>query len=193
MLKFTSVIIIFSFIFLFFNYTSTYSTLIPIQKNMKNKTFSQSKEKQPDIKSDKPSNTDSFRYKFQIETRFADFDMMGHVNNVTYFTYLEIARTKYWSHAISWDWEKTGVVVAQASMDYINPIFIKDKISIYVRTSRIGNSSFDLDYIIVKHLGDTEQICSRGKTVCVAFDYATQKAISIPEAEKNQMIQYEQL
>ncbi|WP_449435995.1 hotdog domain-containing protein [Pedobacter steynii] len=36
--------------------------------------------------------------------------------------------------------EKTGVVIAHASLEYIVPIFLEDKISIYVRTSRIGKA-----------------------------------------------------
>ncbi|MBB5634950.1 acyl-CoA thioester hydrolase [Pedobacter cryoconitis] len=157
------------------------------------KTFWHSKPKQTDKKSVNPGSLDSFKYKTAIETRFADFDMLGHVNNAVYFTYLEIARTKYWNNAISWNWKETGVVIAQASIDYISPIFIEDKVSIYVRTSRIGNTSFDLDYMIVKHIHGKEEICTKGKTICVAFSHSGKKAIPIPETEKEKMIAFEQL
>jgi acyl-CoA thioester hydrolase len=106
---------------------------------------------------------------------------------------MEMARTKYWKHAISWDWEKTGVVIAQASLDYVLPVFLKDKITMYVRTSRIGTSSFDLEYTLVKEVNGKEEVCTKGKTVCVAFDYATKSPSPIPEAEKNKMIDFEQL
>ena len=157
------------------------------------KTFWRKKEKQPDIKADIINQFDSFKYKTSLETRFVDFDMMGHANNSVYFTYLEIARTKYWHHAINWDWKKTGVVIAQASLEYIKPIFLEDKIIVYVRTSRIGRSSFDLEYLIVKNGNGREVVCSKGKTVCVAFDYATKAAANIPEQERNKMIAFEQL
>ena len=35
---------------------------------------------------------DSFKLTIPIEVRFSDLDALGHVNNVTYFTYFEIAR-----------------------------------------------------------------------------------------------------
>lgn len=139
------------------------------------------------------NNLESFKYKTVIETRFSDFDMMGHVNNAVYFTYMEIARTKYWKQAIQWDWQKTGVVIAKASIDYIEPVLLSDKISMYVRTSRIGNSSFDLEYLIVKLTEGHEVICSKGKTVCVAYNYSTKNTTPIPEHEKNKMIIFEQL
>jgi acyl-CoA thioester hydrolase len=157
------------------------------------KTFWRNKNKKQDKKAEIINTLDSFKYKTTIETRFADFDMMGHVNNAVYFTYMEIARAKYWNHAIQWDWKKTGVVIAQASLDYILPVYIEDKVSMYVRTSRIGNSSFDLEYLLVKLVNGKEEICNRGKTTCVAFNYANKSSFPIPENEKARMISFEQL
>lgn len=157
------------------------------------KTLWHKKEKQTDIKSDYTSLLDNFKYKTNIETRFADFDMLGHVNNAVYFTYMEVARAKYWTQAIQWNWKKTGVIIAKASIDYLSPILIDDKISIYVRTSRIGKSSFDLEYLVVKIKNGEEIICSKGKTVCVAFDYINKVSTAIPDAERSKMRIFEQL
>jgi acyl-CoA thioesterase FadM len=38
---------------------------------------------------------DPFKLSIPIQVRFSDLDALGHVNNVTYFTYFEIARVKY--------------------------------------------------------------------------------------------------
>ena len=157
------------------------------------KTFWRNKTKDTDKKTDIINQFDSFLFKTTIETRFADFDMMGHVNNAVYFTYMEIARTKYWVNAIKWDWKRTGVIIAKASLDYIKPILIDDKIHMYVRTSRIGKSSFDLEYLLVKIENGQEVVCSKGKTVCVAFDYQSKTSTAIPESEKNKMLIFEQL
>lgn len=157
------------------------------------KTFWQNKSKSKDKLSEIKSFSDFYNYKTNVSLRFIDFDMMGHVNNSVYFTYLEIARTKYWEEIIKWDWKKTGIVIAHAELDYILPILMGDKIAVHVKTSRIGNSSFDLDYQIVKVRGNEEVICSKGKTVCIAVDYASGKPTSIPDAEKQKMLNFEQL
>ena len=157
------------------------------------KTLWRKKPTSTDKKADVINHFDSFKYKTIIDTRFVDFDMMGHANNSIYFTYLEVARTKYWHHAINWDWKKTGVVIARASLDYLTPIFLEDKIHVYVRTSRIGRSSFDLEYMIVKMVAGKEVICSKGKTVCVAFDYASKTPRDIPATEREKMMAFEQL
>jgi acyl-CoA thioester hydrolase len=157
------------------------------------KTFWRKKEKQKDKKSVIESKTDIFKYRSALEMRFTDLDMMGHVNNAVYFTYMEIGRTKYWQQAIQWDWKKTGVVIGQASINYLKPILLGDKISIYVRTSRIGNTSFDLEYIIIKEKNGEEIVCSKGKTVCVVYDYESKSPVQIPLKERNKMIEFEQL
>lgn len=138
-------------------------------------------------------SSDDFKYKTELELRFADLDAMGHVNNAVYFTYLEISRTKYWRHAINWDWTKTGVIIASAKLDYLQPIFLHDNISVYVKTSRIGNASFDLDYLLVKITPNGEQVCAKGKTVCVAYDYALKQSTNVPDKEKEKMMAFEQL
>lgn len=148
-----------------------------------------SKDKLADIK----ILSDEFNYKTNIHLRFIDFDMMGHVNNSVYFTYLEIARTKYWEEIVKWDWKKTGIVIAHAELDYILPIVMNDKIVVHVKTSRIGNTSFDMEYQIVKLKGTEEVICSKGKTVCIAIDYTTSKPTAIPESEKLKMANFEAL
>jgi acyl-CoA thioester hydrolase len=157
------------------------------------KSFWRKKEKSTDKKSVTIGNVDSFKYRTNIEMRFADLDMMGHVNNAVYFTYMEIGRTKYWKQAINWDWRTTGVIIRQASIDYIAPIFLDDTVNMYIRTSRIGNTSFDLEYLIVKIVNGKEITCSTGKTVCVAFDYNSKKSATIPDKERNKMIDFEQL
>jgi acyl-CoA thioester hydrolase len=105
----------------------------------------------------------------------------------------KLVRTKYWNHAINWDWHTTGVIIGQASIDYLAPLFLGDKITMYVRTSRIGTTSFDLEYLIVKEVNGKEVTCSKGKTICVAFDYNTKKPAPIPDRERNKMMEFEQL
>lgn len=157
------------------------------------KTFWQNKSKSKDKLSEIRDFSDKFNYKTNIHLRFVDFDLMGHVNNSVYFTYLEIARTKYWEEIVKWDLNKTGIVIAHAELDYILPIVMNDKIAVHVKTSRIGNTSFDLEYQIVKLKGTEEVICSKGKTVCIAVDPNTKRPTTIPEAEKQKMLNFEQL
>lgn len=142
---------------------------------------------------EKEKKIDTFNYKTKVHTRFADYDMFGHINNAVYFTYLEIARSKYWQEVIDWDWSSTAIVIARAELDYILPILLNEEIDIYVKTSRIGSTSFDLEYVIVKTDGKEEVICSTGKTVCIAVDLKAKKPTPIPEDSLQKMKNFEKL
>jgi len=128
-----------------------------------------------------------YHFKTQIPLRFADIDALGHVNNAIYLTYFEIARSAYWAEIIQWDWKVLGIIIRKSVVDYLKPITLSDKIYAYVRTSKIGNSSFELEYILVKKNNGNEEICTTGQTLCVAFDYTTQKPAHIPSEQRLMM------
>jgi len=134
-----------------------------------------------------------FNYKTPIIIRFADIDAFGHVNNAVYLTYFEIARSSYWTEVIRWDWDKMGIILGRAEINYLKPIGLNDVVFAYVRTSRIGKSSFDLDYVLVKAKDGDEEICTTGRTVCVSFDYLLNKSAAIPEEHRLKMQEFEAL
>jgi acyl-CoA thioester hydrolase len=67
-----------------------------------------------------------------------------------------------------------------------------DEIVCYVRTTRIGNSSFDIMHVLVKITPAGEEICTTGKTVCISYDYKANKSVSIPLIERQRMIEYDE-
>ncbi len=131
--------------------------------------------------------SEDFKYRIKIPVRFADIDAFGHVNNAIYLTYFEIARSSYWDEIIEWNWDEAGIIIRRSMVDYLKPIILSDEIYAYVRTSRIGNSSFDLEYILVKLIDGKEEICTSGETMCVTYDYKSHKPIPIPLKQKIKM------
>ncbi len=134
-----------------------------------------------------------FNYKTSIPIRFADIDAFGHVNNAIYLTYFEIARSIYWKEIIKWDWDAMGIIVGRAEIDFLKPITLNDEVIAYVRTSRIGNSSFDLEYALVKLNDGKEELCTTGKTICIAFNYRLNQPASIPALHRIKMQEFERL
>jgi len=139
-----------------------------------------------------PPSLANFKYKTPIHIRFSDMDAFGHVNNAIYLTYFEIARGNYWTNIIEWDWNEMGIILGRSEIDYRKPITLDDQIVCYVRTSRVGNSSFDVEYILSKVVGDHEEICTTGKTVCISYDYKLGKSMPIPDKQRKKMISYDE-
>ena len=134
-----------------------------------------------------------FHYKTSIPVRFADIDAFGHVNNAVYLTYFEIARSSYWEEVVRWDWNKLGIIIGRAEINYLKPIGLNDQVFAYVRTSRIGNSSFDLDYALVKVRNGVEELCTTGNTTCITFDYQLNSSAAIPDSHRIKMQEFEAL
>ncbi|MBK0383446.1 acyl-CoA thioesterase [Pedobacter sp. SD-b] len=138
--------------------------------------------------------TKNFKYKVAIPIRFSDMDMFGHANNAVYLTYFEQARSCYWSDIIKWDWKKIGIIVAKAEINYVKPIVLEEQIFAYVKTSRLGNSSWEIEYALVCANDDgTESIRTQGKTVQVAINYQTGKPTPIPPKERALMKSYDNI
>jgi len=127
-------------------------------------------------------------YVKHITVDFGDVDMMGHVNNAKYFTYLESARTEYiFSRDFRTNPQKMGVIIAHAELDYKSPSQWRDKLEIMLRTSSVGKSSWTYEYEIVNE--QTGKLVATGNTVQVTFDYEEQKVITIPEHFKQELLQ----
>ena len=89
-------------------------------------------------------NFNQYKLKIPIVIRFADFDLLSHVNNANYLTYLEEARIKYFSEVIERDeidWRQNGMILARMEIDFRKPITGYQNYFVYIRCSRLGNNS----------------------------------------------------
>ncbi|MEO6696105.1 MAG: thioesterase family protein [Ignavibacteria bacterium] len=145
----------------------------------------------------------NFRHKIPIQVRFKDLDDMGHVNNANHLSYIELARLKYFQEVfdIGTNWNKQdGLILARVEIDFRKPVYFNDKVFVYTRCSRIGNKSFDLDFLIVKETLALKnnssdeiftEVLAEGKTILACYDYIQKKAIEIPEERKQILNDYE--
>ena len=127
-----------------------------------------------------------FRFFHPIVVRYGDLDPQGHVNNAAFLTYLEHARVAYVRQLGLWDGDsffEIGIILARIELDYQAPILITDQIEVGLRTSRLGNKSLDMEYIVQN--AENGKVYAESKTVQVAYDYHKGKTIPIkPEWRK---------
>ena len=132
-----------------------------------------------------------YTYKLPILIRFSDIDAYGNVSNTIYLTFFEIARLAYWKDVANWDYRKAGVILGRSEVNYLKPLTIEDTVCCYVRTSRIGNSSFDMQYLLTRETDEGQEICTTGKSVCISYDYEANRSIPIPGIERDSMIKFD--
>lgn len=136
----------------------------------------------------------SYKHKTPIQIRWVDTDMLGHVNNSNHLSYMEMARVSYFKTVLgdTVDWTKEGIIVAKASVEYKRPIFLDDKLVVYMRVEQISGRSFNVVYRFVKDLGDgQEQLCAEGATLMVCYDFQKNMSIEMPAEWRKKISEYE--
>jgi acyl-CoA thioester hydrolase len=132
-----------------------------------------------------------FRFSHLIEVRFADLDLLGHVNHAAYFTYMETARVHYVNQVLSWggDWRGLSFIVARAACDYELALQLEDAVRVYLRTARLGDKSFDFEYVLLRERD--QAVAARASTVQVVYDYRAAASAPIPDLWRAQLTAYE--
>ena len=100
--------------------------------------------------------------------RFSDLDPYNHVNNKIYHTWFENLRVSYMMQS-GFDFsEIKGAmpVVRTANIEYIAPMMMDEDYITVIRCSRLGRTSFDLDYAVFVD----GVIRTRGQTLIVMAD-----------------------
>jgi acyl-CoA thioester hydrolase len=124
----------------------------------------------------------TFKHKTRIQVRFKDIDKLGHVNNANHLTYFELSRVNYLADVIKSpiDWSKHGIILARIEVDYKAPILLEDEVWVYTRVSRLGSSSYDMDYAIVRIANSVSVVAALGKSVQVCYNYETNSPMKMP-------------
>jgi acyl-CoA thioester hydrolase len=114
----------------------------------------------------------------KIQVRFADLDVMGHVNNSVYLSYFEMTRVHYFKQLVgsNWDWRKEGVLLVRNEIDYLKPILLNDDPEVHMTLEKIGEKSISLLYEIKVN----DEIYTKGRSVLVCFNSEEGKTIRIP-------------
>ena len=122
-----------------------------------------------------------FRHSCDIQLRFSDVDVLGHVNNTVYMTFYDTGKSHYFSEILGKeiDWKHVECVIANVDCAFLAPIFFRDDIEVLTRCEHVGDKSFRLlQAIREKKSGVFKSVC---ETVMVAFDPETGKAMPLPE------------
>lgn len=133
-----------------------------------------------------------FHFYYPIQLRYSDLDTQWHVNNVKFVEFLEAARFAYLTQIGLWEGKNfldLGLIVASVSVSYLKPLPPGASIRAGVRTSRLGNKSLDIDYVI-ENVNEASTAAT-GKTVMVSYDYHTGKTTPISDRWRKLISDYE--
>jgi len=116
-----------------------------------------------------------------IPVAWGEQDAFGHLNNVVYFRYFENVRMYYLERIgvlRSLEEVRVGVILASTTCDFHKPVLWPATLHVRTGCSRIGNTSFILEYRITDQSGD---LVATGSSVQVMYDYAAAGKVTLPE------------
>jgi len=123
--------------------------------------------------------------KFEVELRiridWSELDYFGHVNNVSFFKYIQAARVNYWDQTgISFTHLQTkiGPMLASCKCDFKLPLFYPGEVKIQSRTEFIGNSSFGFVHQLYNEKGEC---VAEARDVMVMFDFNLNTKVDFPD------------
>lgn len=128
-----------------------------------------------------------FNFETSVPVRFQDLDVVGHVNNAVYATYLEEARTEYIEEVFEIDPEDSGVVIAHLEIEYRQPVTEDTEVTVALRTRKPGTSSIPMDYEIRTDDG----VAATAETVMVTIDYDTGETQPMPDVWRERLAVFE--
>ena len=122
---------------------------------------------------------EQYQFIFPIQTRWADNDMYGHVNNVTYYSYFDTAANAMLIQKCGFDLRHSpniGLVV-ESMCSFLEELSYPETIEVGVAIRKIGSSSLTYDLAIFKL--NQNHASAQGHFVHVFVDRITRKSTSI--------------
>ena len=117
----------------------------------------------------------------RIAIRWGDMDAMQHVNNASYFRYLEIIRIE-WMYSIgaALNSDGQGPVIVNAFCNFIRQLEYPGQVLARHYVANPGRSSFDT-FITLERSDEPGVIYAEGGALTVWTDFKAQKSVPLPD------------
>lgn len=131
-----------------------------------------------------------YHFFFPIQTRWADNDIYGHVNNVIYYSYFDTAANALLIQKAAFDIHHSPIIglVVNSSCHFLQELTYPEIIEVGVAIEKIGNSSLSYKLAIFKQGQD--QASAQGHFVHVFVNRQSKKSTPIPQQMRDALSAY---
>lgn len=125
-----------------------------------------------------PGSVEAWPFSFVDTVRYGDLDANRHLNNVIFLQFFEDARIAYVTGLTPehdpTDPGDTGLIFAEAHINYRAPAFYEERIRTWIRPFALRRSSFRMAFrMVCEHDG---RLLAEGWGAVVGYDYAAGRA-----------------
>lgn len=128
-----------------------------------------------------------FHIHLKLRIDWSEMDYFKHVNNVSFFKYIQSSRVHYWDQiGLNQSHEETniGPILASSKCDFKRPLFYPGHVTIWSRVNYIKNTSFGICH---KLLNDKHELVAEAQDVIVLYDFNKNEKTQFPKALKNKI------
>lgn len=124
---------------------------------------------------------DAFGYLCPVDSRWADNDIYGHINNVVYYSYFDSTINRYLIDHGGLDIHQGEVIayVVSSGCDYYEAAAYPQSLAIGMRVDKLGNSSVRYGLAL---FGETGAAKALGFVVHVFVDRQSGRPVAIPDS-----------
>jgi len=116
-----------------------------------------------------------------VPIRWGDMDAMGHLNNASYFRYMETCRID-WMHAIGCmlrpDGE--GLVIVNAFCNFYRQLEYPGDVLVRMFSSDPARTTFET-WVTMERTDEPGRVCAAGGATTIWVDFPLQKAKTLPD------------
>ena len=127
------------------------------------------------------SRREDYALHVRVVTRWSDYDMLGHVNNVEYYRYFETAiLTLLRETGLDWQVDPVIPLAAENGCSFLKPVVVSGHVDIGVRIAHLGNSSVRYETAVFMPNDDISS--ANGFFVHVFIDRTSGRPVAMPQA-----------
>jgi acyl-CoA thioester hydrolase len=128
-----------------------------------------------------PPSQQSYPYRIAIPARWGDADMLGHINNVAYYRYFEVAVVDFIATPCGIDWLHDPVIpyAAESRCRFLRPLRFPGSFRVGLRVARIGTRSVTYDLALFDEADGS--LAATGDWVHVFVSRESERPAPIPE------------
>ena len=120
-------------------------------------------------------------HEMTVPIRWGDMDAMGHVNNTSYFRYLEIARIEWFSSiGAMLNPGGEGLVIVNAFCNFYKQLEYPGDVRVTMYVSDPGRTTFET-WCTLERADAPGVVCAAGGATTIWVDFPSQKARTLPE------------
>src|SRR3989338_6862492 len=112
---------------------------------------------------------------------WSELDLFGHVNNVSFFKYIQSARVNFWEVTgiiSSFGESKIGPILASCSCNFRKPLLYPGKVHVHTEIIQLGTTSFTMQHTLKN---SENEVVAEAQDVVVIFNFQLHEKVTISD------------